>query len=287
MTDLNALRAEAERLAQLLPDPDVNVVARATLHHGAAGRRRSGRGEQFWQYRRYAQTDAADRVDWRRSARSDELFVRETEMESARTFLFWSDPNPGFRWSSSPETPTKSERANALMLALGIRLAQSGERIGSFEPDRRAGIGRTAADRLSEDLLNCRLDRPSAQKQSVATIIASDFFDSIEHWEQCLHPIAQSCEHGVLLQVIDPTERDFPFQGRVRFSKPGGTDRVTLGRAETLQAEYLAALAKQTEAIGALARSMGWIHVSHATDEPAELAASNLHAALSQLGHTF
>ncbi|MEL6830886.1 MAG: DUF58 domain-containing protein, partial [Pseudomonadota bacterium] len=214
MYDLNSLRAEAERLAQLLPDPDVNFAARATVHHGAAGRRRSGRGEQFWQYRRYAQTDAAEQVDWRRSARGDELFVRETEMESARTFLFWSDPNPGFHWTSGNNHPAKSDRANAILLSLAIKLAKSGERVGSFTQGRRTGMGRAAADRLAEDLFAKQPNVPMPQKHTMATVIASDFYDPIEAWQTRLHPIGQSCEQGVLFQVRDPVETGFPFQGR-------------------------------------------------------------------------
>ena len=37
--------------------------------------------------------DTAQRIDWRRSARGDDVFVRETELETARTFLFWCDPS--------------------------------------------------------------------------------------------------------------------------------------------------------------------------------------------------
>lgn len=286
MYDLNSLRAEAERLAQLLPDPDVGVGARATLHHGAAGRRRSGLGEQFWQYRRYAQTDAADRVDWRRSARGDELFVRETEMESARTFLFWSDPNPGFQWTSNEDQPRKSDRANAILLAIAITLSKSGERIGSFSTGRRPGIGRSAADRLAEDLFTNQPSDPTPQGNAIATIIASDFYDAPEIWEARLHPLAKSCEQGVLFQVRDPIEINFPFRGRTRFRKPGESQNLILGRAETVQEAYLEKLAAQNEKIKALAKSMGWLFVEHATDQPAELASSELQKTLSHFGLT-
>lgn len=286
MYDLNSLRAEAERLAQLLPDPDISVAARATLHHGAAGRRRSGLGEQFWQYRRYAQTDAADRVDWRRSARGDELFVRETEMESARTFLFWSDPSPGFQWSSSDDQPRKSDRANAILLAVAIKLSKSGERIGSFSMGRRPGIGRTATDRLAEDLFANQPSIPTPQGAAIATIIASDFYDPPDVWEARLHPLAKSCEQGILLQVRDPIEINFPYRGRTRFRKPGENRNLILGRAETLRDAYLEKVAAQNEKIRAIASSMGWLFVEHATDQAAELASSELQITLSQFGLT-
>jgi uncharacterized protein (DUF58 family) len=57
----------------------------ATVIHGLHGRRRAGSGENFWQYRRFVSGEPAHRVDWRRSARDDHLYVREREWEAAHT----------------------------------------------------------------------------------------------------------------------------------------------------------------------------------------------------------
>ena len=129
MISLSTLRADAEALARQLPGLSLQAAAADVIHPGAAGRKRSGSGEQFWQYRRYAQTDAADRIDWRRSARGDEYFVRETELETARTILSWVDPHPGFDWSSDPGRETKADRARTVLLAQSILFAKQGERI--------------------------------------------------------------------------------------------------------------------------------------------------------------
>ena len=117
------LRTEAETLAQQLAGLNLQVDAADTLYPGAASRKRAGSGEQFWQYRRYGQSDAASRIDWRRSARTEDFYVRETELETARTILFWPDPQGSFDWSSHPDLHTKAERAKLLMLSLGILLA--------------------------------------------------------------------------------------------------------------------------------------------------------------------
>jgi uncharacterized protein (DUF58 family) len=61
----------------------------ATVIHGLHGRRRAGPGENFWQYRRFLSGEPARRVDWRRSARDDQLYVREQEWEAAHTVWIW------------------------------------------------------------------------------------------------------------------------------------------------------------------------------------------------------
>src|SRR4029077_13675214 len=43
----------------------------ATVIHGLHRRRRSGSGENFWQFRRFVSGEEARRIDWRRSARDD------------------------------------------------------------------------------------------------------------------------------------------------------------------------------------------------------------------------
>jgi uncharacterized protein (DUF58 family) len=72
------LRQAAEALSQRLPALMVEAdrVA-ATVASGVHGRRRTGMGETFWQFRQYQAGDAADSIDWRQSARSRHLFVRE------------------------------------------------------------------------------------------------------------------------------------------------------------------------------------------------------------------
>ncbi len=80
------LRAEAERQTAALPPllADAQRLA-ATLILGEHGRRRAGQGETFWQYRRAEAGDPFTSIDWRRSARSDRLYVRQTEWEAAQT----------------------------------------------------------------------------------------------------------------------------------------------------------------------------------------------------------
>src|SRR5258707_12618042 len=66
----------------------------ATVIHGLHGRKRAGPGENFWQYRRFLSGEPARRVDWRRSARDEHLYVREQEWEAAHTVWLWTERSP-------------------------------------------------------------------------------------------------------------------------------------------------------------------------------------------------
>src|SRR5246127_1238741 len=92
----------------------------ATVIHGLHGRRRAGSGENFWQYRRFVSGEAASRVDWRRSARDDHLYVREQEWEAAHTVWIWPDRSQSMLFKSGLAQETKLERA----LVIGFALAE-------------------------------------------------------------------------------------------------------------------------------------------------------------------
>lgn len=284
MISLSTLRADAEALARQLPGLTLQAAAADVIHPGAAGRKRAGSGEQFWQYRRYAQTDAADRIDWRRSARGDEYFVRETELETARTILSWVDPHDGFDWSSDPGRETKADRARIILLAQGILFAKQGERIGLISGNRPPSLGKSAPDKLAEDLLSQTATQLAPPRSQALAVIASDFYDGADAWRERLAPLAQSCRHGVLLYVSDPIEHEFPYTGRTKFSRPGSTLDRLFGRAETVREDYVQKLAEHAQKLADLASNMGWALVKHRTDETALRGAAAVQAALEQFG---
>src|SRR5579871_3847213 len=82
----------------------------ATVIHGLHGRRRAGPGENFWQYRRFLSGEPASRVDWRRSARDDHLYVREQEWEAAHTVWIWPDRSASMSFQSALALDGKLER---------------------------------------------------------------------------------------------------------------------------------------------------------------------------------
>src|SRR5215813_4924237 len=122
---------EAHSLAATLPRLvlEARRIA-ANVIHGLHGRRRAGTGENFWQYRRFVSGEPASRVDWRRSARDEHLYVREREWEAAHTVWIRPDRSPSMLFASRLVPETKLDRALVMGFALGHLLVEGGERIG-------------------------------------------------------------------------------------------------------------------------------------------------------------
>src|SRR6187401_2276213 len=132
----------------------------ATVIHGLHGRKRAGSGENFWQFRRFVSGEEARRIDWRRSERDDNLYVREREWEAAHTVWLWPDRSPSMAFSSTLAQDSKLERCLLVAFALAEILVQAGERVGVPGLMRPTG-SRNVLDKLANAILHDVTERPS------------------------------------------------------------------------------------------------------------------------------
>ena len=257
-------RLDALSLAGDLPGILLDAKRLAASAPGVHGRRRSGQGEAFWQYRDHRPEDGARLVDWRRSARGDRYYVREREREAAQTAWFWLDPAPGFNWTSAIARTTKLRRAQTLALALATLLSRGGERVGALGHPARAG--QRAPERVAQDFLAPVRDAEAPSRACL--IFMSDFYAPVETWRSRLAAAADAGANGALVMICDPVEEDFPFEGRTLFQAPGVRTEALIGRAEAARDAYAERLAHHRRAIHALGAQDGFPHLLHRTDHP-------------------
>ncbi len=284
-----AIRHDAEEAASHFPPLLVEAERIAqTVAAGLHGRRRAGPGETFWQHRPYSFGDAVSAIDWRQSAReASRLYVRENEWEAAAAVYLWRDPSRSLDFASMKSLPTKRRRADVLSIALAILLSQAGERIGVLGEERRPFHGRTAPTRLMEAL------QASAQTGSAPphahlppgarAVMISDFYTDVDEVEASVQALAATGAKGVLIQVCDPAEEEFPFRGRVEFRDLESSDKLTFGDTGALAGQYKRQFAAHRRSLEALAQRTGWTFVVHRTDKQAHLALLALFAALGDM----
>lgn len=282
------LRAQAERLAEALPPLLVEAERVAnTVAQGVHGRRRSGAGESFWQYRRYRAGDAAQRIDWRQSGKSSKLYVRETEWEAAETLWLWRDASASMDYRSSFAQISKKDRATVLGLALANLLVRGGERVaalGSGIPPatNRMGLRRLAHHYLSEEESLPESLPPGAHVPPYAAMVfLSDFLSPPDALAKALQPYAHRGIGGHMVQIIDPAEADLPFEGRTEFVGVEDPRRLLVGKAESLRSAYHRRLEEHQDALRQIARRLGWHFTVHRTDRPAETCLLSLYGQLA------
>jgi uncharacterized protein (DUF58 family) len=267
----------------------------ATVAQGIHGRRRVGMGETFWQYRPFEMHDAASSVDWRRSARSDNLYVRETEWEAAQSVWLWADASPSMDYRSHRNLPLKQDRARLLLLASAALMLRGGERVALMGAGDRPAMGRQALERIAERLLGPGLSPdqslgatperglPAQERlpRYAQALLFGDFLSPVEEIEAMIAGFAARHVRGTLVQVLDPAEEALPFAGRTKFLGLEEEGDLTVGRAEVLRPRYIARLKAHRAALGDIARAAGWQVLLHHTDHPPEQALMTLYMALA------
>lgn len=261
-----------------------------TVEHGTHGRRRGGPGETFWQFRHFDYNDARSGIDWRRSASSDQLFIREREWEAAHTFWLWVDLSPSMKFRSFLSKTTKESRAILLSLALAELLSNGGERVGVL--GSRPYTGRSASRRIAEFMLG-EFERatslpPAARLSRFSEcLFFSDFLEPVDETLARLELIAAQGVKGHLVQILDPAEETLPYSGRTEFAASEGRDRVIAGRAETLRERYQERMQAHRRDLAAGLRRLGWTFLTHHTDRPAEEILLSLYSRLAGLGRDY
>lgn len=263
-TRFPALLARAEHLA-------------GTVILGEHGRRRAGQGDDFWQYRPMRAGDTLREIDWRRSARGDEQFVREREWQIAQSVLIWVDPGASMRFASVPELETKAHRARLTALATAILLIRGGERVGLTGwhlPPRRgnAQIERLAEMLSSDDTDDYAIPEARGMLPHARAVFISDFMADLAPIEAAMTKAADRGVRGAMLQVLDPAEEAFPFHGRTIFESVGGTVAHETLKANDLRDRYTERLAARRDRLRHLCRVTGWHFHCHHTDADPQAA---------------
>jgi uncharacterized protein (DUF58 family) len=280
LSQFSTLQHEADGLSAGLPPLMVEADhLAASVSLGVHGRRRAGMGETFWQFRRYASPDSSSAIDWRQSAKSQHVYVREREWEAAQTVWFWRDASENMSFKSG--AVSKRARADLLLMALASLLVRGGERVGFTGMEGAPASSRLALTRMGRAMFTQRNEALPPQvpfARGNQLVWFSDFLD--EGVFDRMKRLSQAGVSGHLVRIIDPAEEDFPYSGRTRFESPRGEEDEIFGRAERVRGAYRARFTAHGEEVARAASRLGWTATSHRTDHAPQGSLIALHAAI-------
>lgn len=270
--------ALAERMPRLILE---SRRVSSTLAHGIHGRRRAGQGESFWQFRPFVAGEAAARIDWRRSARDDRLYVREREWEATHNIWFWIDRSASMGFASHLAQAPKVERALVLGFALADALVEGGERTGLLGLTRATASRRiveTMAQALVADAKGQDDDAPPAATPGRfdEAVLISDFLSPLDAVKASVDRLAGRGTRGHLAMIVDPVEETFPFSGQAVLHDLESNLSLNVGDAGAWGEAYRMRIAAHRDGLSEIARAQGWTLTIHRTDRPASEAALRL-----------
>ena len=279
-TDQTAL-GRARVLGETLP-PLVVQAERiaATVMMGNHGLRRAGPGENFWAYRVYAAGDSTQRIDWHKSAKTEQTFIRDNEWEAANTLWVWANLGLRMAFKSHLASETKRHHAQVISLAMASLALRAHERVGQLGSGLRASYGRHVLPQLGQTMSlgnDGALPKPNALQRRSTALLVSDFLDEPQTINQALVGLAESGMKGHLVQVTDPAEETLPYDGRMEFLGLDTALRYRANKVAALREDYAKAFLEQREMVRAAARRVGWTMTVHHTDKPLAATVLALH----------
>lgn len=239
----------------------LDLIARTVVEGFLIGQHRSpyhGLSQEFAEHRPYIAGDELRRIDWRVYARTDRLYVKESEEETNAQVRLLVDVSASLNYT--PRDVSKLDYARYLTAALAYLATRQGDRVGltcfsdeiqSATParggerhlqtilvalERAAARGRT---RIGETLL-----RQAAQwKRRGLAVLVSDLYDDREEIAGAVTRVRRVGHDVIVFHLLDRTERLLDKRGTYEF-RDLETGETVLADADRVRREYVNRLAE-------------------------------------------
>ncbi len=288
---IEKLREQAEQSVMSLPALMIKSEKLAdNIIYGEHARRKAGSGEKFWQFREYDPSDRPQDIDWRQSAKGDQVFIKQKEWQITRKVFLWCAGGESMNFTSETATHSKLESAQILCLSLTLLLRKAKEQIGILG-ESRTGRSEETIGKIAQHLHN-RIDinetLPDAEAQTLPRdaffVAVGDFLSPIEDIEESFRSLSKQTNNALVIQTLDPTEIDLSFNGRIRFK---GTDQSQeiINHVSSVRSVYQQRIVAHVEAVKDLCESYQWHYVLHRSDTPLENTLKDIWALLDAGDH--
>ncbi len=242
--------------------------------HGVHGLKNSGQGEEFWQFRSYQYGDSSSLIDWRKTASSQNIFIREKERQVSDSFFIGWDNSKSMTYSSNKNIMSKIDYSNLLLLSLSQLLINEGEKVCIIENDNKTFNSYSNINKIAEIMIKEKatftFPNLNNMKNKSKFIFTSDFFFNLNNLESMMEIVKKKKAYGVLIQLLDPCEVTLANKGRVIYNSLEESKSITIDNVEEAKKEYEFNLKNHNNSIKAIALKAGCKLLSFNTSEPIE-----------------
>jgi len=263
----------------------VEVRARHVVEGYLAGLHRSplhGRSVEFAEHRPYMPGYELRHVDWRLWARSDRFYVKLYEEETNVRAHFLMDASASMGYGSGATTKFGYGAVLAASLACLLLMQQDAVGLTLFDAEVRAQLPPSSNPATLSEF--CRLLEESALDRQTnlgsllhtvadrmarrgLVVLVSDLLAPLEDILSALRRLRYDGHSVMVLHVVDPAERDFPFDGHVLFEDLEGAGSVP-AEGRQLRAAYLDSFDRFRRAVQAACLREQVDYLMACADEP-------------------
>lgn len=275
----------------------LDLRARAIVEGVMAGMHRSpfqGISVEFAQHRPYVQGDDVRHIDWKQMGKTDKLYLKQYQQETNLQLLCVVDASESMEYGTVPTdqgTWTKYDHATSIAAALAHLTIRQQDSVGLaifdqtlnrfFKPSNTPGQWRLIINELQQvpRWHKTQTGKVLAQLAEKLThrsliVVLSDLFDDLDSIRSGLQRLRYRKHELMVLQVLDPTELEFPFDDVTLFKGLEEAGEL-LTEPRALRAAYLQQVQLFTEEMKKLCRGMGVDFEQFNTSRPLDVSLSN------------
>ncbi len=202
-----------------------------TIPHfdGRRKQRKSGIGDEFFQFRPLQANESISLIDWRASAKSDNLQIKQKEIHAKNRLYIWLDLRPSMFWVSRDNLLSKAQIGMIVALAISEIARKNQIEVRTFTKTQKS---------FASGLIESGKYAPAPV--AAPMIILSD----------CMHETDEICEfigkfRGINFPkafgiINDSAECDFDFDGRINFIDKENHETIIIEDCQSLQEKYKA-----------------------------------------------
>jgi len=279
--------------ARVIVEGALSGLHRASVH---------GSSVEFSEHKEYSPGDELRHVDWKAFAKGDRYYVKQYEQESQLTVYLVLDASASMAFAGGGIA--KLEYAGLSLAALAYLVIQQQDKAGLIAcGDREIDtlVPPRARSTHLHDLLSVLdqlMTRGATGDESPATalhriaeltrrrralvVLASDLFDPDDETLAALAMLRAQRHDVSVLHILDPHEREFPYEGLTEFHSLESTNRMLVNPAAIRRDYHERMQAFLTRARGVLTAAGVDYHLT-STDRPLEATLLDLLVARARL----
>jgi len=233
----------------------LDLIARTIVEGFLVGLHKSpyhGLSQEFAEHRPYIAGDEMRRIDWRVFARTDRLYVKESEEETNAPVRLLLDTSASL--SFTPRDVSKLDYARYLAAALCYLATRQGDRVGliCFNEEVQAFLptrgGRRHLQTILATLEHLRaegrtrtgqvlLEQAAQWKRRGLAVLVSDLYDNAEEIVDAVTRVRRTGHDVVVFHLLDRAEKFLEHRGTYEF-RDLETSETLLADAERVRKAY-------------------------------------------------
>ena len=256
---MNKLIEKAKEISSNLPPLKFNFDNSNSYYRGYSKEKKRGIGEEFWEYKKFQLGDPVRNIDWKKTIKSKDIFIKFKEMETSKKVWIWMNTNLSMKYKNSPNHETKAERASIIGIILIDIFIRAGESVGIIGSKLGLRNGKENFFNLVNVFLKCVKDPKDKRiKKGDIIILISDFLEKPEKSISKITMISDNIKEGILIQTLDESEINFPFFGRNQFYDPLSGLHKLFNKSELIKKSYIKKVKEHNRKLEILCSRFGW-----------------------------